>query len=130
MTSKDLDTFIIKERKGRFEILAQVNTMGSDLQVNLLGGKAHIGAIGIGETRSSLRDPKEISATSSVFTFLSHKEDAVVKPMAKELAKRLKRKVVVVAGIHWDGLEMKDIEEIMAVCKMITERIIRKKTDE
>ncbi|MBA4419168.1 MAG: hypothetical protein C0392_14865 [Syntrophus sp. (in: bacteria)] len=121
-----MDTFIIKERKGPFEILAQVNNMGNDLQVNLLGGKAHIGAIGIGEARSSLRDPGEISATSSVFTFVSHKEDAVVKPMAEELAKRLKRKVVVVAGIHWDGLEMKDIEEIMAVCKAITDHIVRK----
>ena len=41
-----------------------------------------------------------------------------------EIAKRLNKKVVVVAGIHWDELSMKEIEIIMEACRTITEKVI------
>jgi gallate decarboxylase subunit D len=124
MKENGRDTFQITEESDGLEVRARVNYMGSDLAVNLLGGEPHIGAVGIGEPRPSMSDPTGTSATGSVFTFLSHKEDEIVKPMAQELARRLNRKVVVVAGMHWHGLGTGQIETVMALCRAITERIV------
>jgi gallate decarboxylase subunit D len=123
-----IESFHITAKSGRFEVEAQINIMGRDLQVNLLGGVGHIGAVGMGEPRSSLKNPMKISSTSSVFTFVSHKEDAIVKPMAEALAKALNRKVVVTAGIHWDGLTQEEISEISSVCEEIIGKIVGKMT--
>ena len=119
-----VQTFVITERSELYEIHAQVNIMGHDLEVNLLGGERHIGAVGMAEPRPSLKDPQERSATSSVFTFLNHKEDEIVKPVAGELARRLNRKVVVVAGIHWDHIPIEGIRAIAEICRRLTERIV------
>jgi hypothetical protein len=116
----------ISEKKGLFEVFAEVEVLGDDLLVILWGGTTpHVGAVGMAEARPSLRDKKMVSATSSVFTFLGHKEDAVAKGMSEELARRLHKKVVVVAGMHWDGLKDREIEEIMKVCQRVQERILK-----
>ena len=99
----------VTEKKDGFEVSAQANVVGDDLAVIIWGGtKPHIGAVGIAEPRPSLKDPKIISATSSVFTFRGHKEDIVAKEMSEELARKLNRKVVVLAGIlgvvYWSAL--------------------------
>jgi len=119
-----MQTFIITERSGPYEVHAQVNILGRDLEVNLLGGERHIGAVGMAEARPSLRDPQQRSATGSVFTYLSHKEDEIVKPVAEELASRLNRKVVVVAGIHWDHIPVEGIKAVGEICRRLTERIV------
>ncbi|MDR2019064.1 MAG: hypothetical protein LBQ00_09450 [Syntrophobacterales bacterium] len=127
-TDRALQTFLISEGTGDFEIHAQVNLLGRDLQVNLVGGANHIGAVGMAEARPSLADPRKSGATSSVFTFLSHKEDEIVKPMAEELAKRLNGKVVVVAGVHREQLSPEGIEVLMGICGRITEKIVKEVT--
>ena len=115
----------ISEKKGNFEVFAQVSVLDEDLLVVLWGGtRSHIGAIGIAQPRPSLKDPKMISATSSVFTFLGHKEDVVAKAMSEELAKRLNRNVVVVAGMHWEELQDEKIEEVIGICQRLKERIL------
>jgi len=115
----------VSERRGRLEVTAWVKALEEDLVVLLFGGaKPHIGAVGMAEPRPSLRDPKEISATSSVFTFLGHKEDVVAKAVAEDLAKALNRKVVVVAGMHWEGLREEEVEEVLGICEALTRRII------
>ncbi len=124
MTGGAVASFLLSEREGSYEIVAQVNALGGDLEVNLFGGVAHIGAVGLAEPRQSLKNPEDWSATGSVFTFLTHKEDGIAKPMAEELARRLKRKVVVVAGMHWDGLDAAGIETVGMLCRRIGERII------
>ncbi|MCX8110678.1 MAG: hypothetical protein N3D15_05470 [Syntrophorhabdaceae bacterium] len=119
-----MDTLLIKEKSGRFEIHAQINIIGDDVLVVITGGREHIGAIGIGQPRPSLQDPDKISATSSVYTFLGHKEDVVAKGLSENLSKGLNKKVVVVAGIHWDNLKKEEIEEILDICSKIEERIL------
>ncbi len=118
-----LPGFKLTERKGRFELFARVDAMGPDLLVTLWGGAAHIGALGMAVPRASLRDPHERSATSSVFTFPGHKEDVTVKLVSEALSGRLNRKVVVVAGIHWDRLQPDEIRHLMEACEALTERI-------
>ncbi len=115
----------ISEKKDNFEVFAQVEVLGDDLLVVLWGGTSpHIGAIGMAQPRTSLKDPKTISATSSAFTFLGHKEDVVAKAMSEELARKLNRKVVVVAGMHWKGLQDEGIEEVIGICQRLKDRIL------
>jgi len=116
--------YSLSEKKGRFTINAQLITLGDDLLVVIRGGKEHIGAVGMAQPRVSLADATKISATSSVFTYVGHKEDVVVKTISEEISKRLNKKVVVVAGIHWDELSSKDIRMIMKLCVKVQEKII------
>lgn len=119
-----MDTFSIKEKSGRFEVYAQIDIIGEDILVVITGGREHIGAIGIGQPRPSIQDPDKISSTSSVYTFIGHKEDVVVKELSENLSKRLNKKVVVIAGIHWDNLKKEEIEEILNLCRKIEVRIL------
>lgn len=114
----------ISGKEGRFEITAVVCPMGNDLLVVFSGGLEHIGAVGMAEPRPSLKDMHRISSTGSVFTFPGHKEDVLAKSFSEELAKRLNRKIVVVAGIHWDDLNGQEIKVILDICGRLKEAII------
>jgi len=46
--------------------------------------------------------------------------------MSEELARKLKRKVVVVAGMHWEGMEDEGMEEVIGVCERLKERILER----
>ena len=118
-------TFTLLEEKDAFRITAIVYELGSDCLVILYGGtRLHIGAVGMAQVRPSLRDPQKTSATSSVFTYLGHKEDVVAKAMSEEIARRVGRNTVVTAGIHWDTLSDKDITTITVICRELTDKIV------
>lgn len=120
-------SFDVAECKGRFEVLAKVFEVGPDCLVILWGGtRPHVGAVGMAQVRPSLRDPNKSAASSSVFTFVGHKEDMVAKMMSEELAKRLGRNTVVVAGIHWDNLTDAEIKIITSLSHSILENIVKK----
>jgi hypothetical protein len=87
---------------------------------------AHIGAVAMAQPRPSLADPRKAGATSSVYTYVGHKEDVIAKTMAEKLTKVLNRKVVVVAGIHWDNLRDEEIEILVNMCNEITEEVMNK----
>jgi succinylglutamate desuccinylase len=67
-----------------------------------------------------------MSATSSTFTYVGHKEDAVVKRISELLASRLKTKVVVSAGIHWDDLTSREIDIIAKLTQKLSAQILKK----
>ncbi len=91
--------FLVEISKGRFRIQGFVQEVGQDLLISTWGGtRFHIGAVGIAIPRPSLKNPKKWSATSSNFTFIGHKEDALVKKISEKLAAQLRRNVVVTAG--------------------------------
>jgi hypothetical protein len=113
--------------KGRFKIEAFVQKVGRDILVSMWGGTLpHIGAVGMATPRPSLRDPKKMSATSSAFTYVGHKEDVVVKRVSELLASRLKTKVVVSAGIHWDDLTPREIDIIAKLTQKLSGQILKK----
>jgi hypothetical protein len=119
------DPFTLSEEKDTFRVTAIVYELGNDCLVILSGGtRLHIGAVGMAQIRPSLRDPQKTSATSSVFTYLGHKEDAVAKTMSEEIARKAGRNTVVAAGIHWDTLSDTDITSITAICRELTNRIV------
>ena len=119
--------FMVSISKGKFKLHAYTQRMGQDLLVSIWGGtRPHIGAVGMAIPRPSLRDPKKWSATSSNFTFIGHKEDALVKGVSEKLATELKRNVVVVAGIHWDDLTAQEIKIIEDLTQKMSDQILKK----
>jgi hypothetical protein len=98
--------------------------VGEDLLTCLWGGsKPHIGAVAVALPRPSLADASVTSSTASIFTLLGHKEDEIVKMVSEQLSTRLKKNVIVAAGIHWDHLDEDAIVEIVENCKWLTEKI-------
>jgi len=119
--------FLVEVNKGRFHIQGTVNEIGQDLLVSLWGGtRPHIGAIGMAVPRPSLKNPKKWSATSSNFTFVGHKEDTIVKKVSERLAARLRRNVVVTAGLHWDSMGIREIKTVQDLAGKMAEEILRK----
>jgi gallate decarboxylase subunit D len=120
-------SFDVSVCEEKFEVSAKVFELGPDCLVILWGGtRPHIGAVGMAQVRPSLRDPAQRAATSSVFTFVGHKEDTVAKMMSEELAKRLGKNTVVAAGIHWDNLTDAEIKIITKLSQSVLEEIAKK----
>ena len=110
--------------EGEYRVHSLSILVGDDFLTCLWGGtQAHIGAVAVALPRPSIADPSTTSSTSSVFSLLGHKEDAVVKMVSERLSARLKRNVVVTAGIHWDNLDQSAIAKIMDNCSWLTDRI-------
>jgi len=76
--------------------------------------------------RPSLKNSKRWSATSSIFTFIGHKEDMIVKKMSEKLAARLRRNVVVVAGLHWEGTTSREIKTIQNLTQKLSDQILKR----
>lgn len=120
-----MQSWHLVEKVDAFEVAAEVRLVGDDLLVVLSGGtRPHIGAVGLAEPRPSLQEPSLTSATSSVFTFPGHREDDLAKQQAEQLARQLGRKVVVVAGMHWDELPAQAIPKVLALCQRLTAAIV------
>lgn len=118
--------FSVEAKRGRFHIHAAIQEVGKDLLVALWGGtRPHIGAVGMAVPRPSLSDPKKWSATSSVHTFVGHKEDMIVKRVSEILAGRLRKSVVVTAGLHWETMTSREIKGVQQLCLRMTGRILK-----
>lgn len=101
---------------GRIAVAITATPIGGDLLVAITGGRAHIGATAVGIRTGG-------PATASVITTPAHREDRVAAPAAEKLAKRLDRTVVVVAGIHYDGITKEEIEATLKLCDGLVEAL-------
>ncbi|SPF44811.1 hypothetical protein SBDP1_500035 [Syntrophobacter sp. SbD1] len=101
-----------KVEEGGFVTEAMLQELGDDYLLSLWGGVAHIGAVAMAQARPSLADPARLSATASVFCYVGHKEDEIVKFVSERLSSALGAKVVVAAGLHWDNLTASGIEQV------------------
>jgi hypothetical protein len=127
MGTDSMKRFFVETSRGRFRIQGFVQQVGQDLLVSIWGGtRPHIGAVGVAVPRPSLKSQKKWSATSSNFTFIGHKEDTLVKTISERLAARLRRNVVVTAGIHWDGITFNEIKAIRNLTQKLTDQILEK----
>jgi len=112
---------IFRTRKGTFDLSASVTRIGEGVVVIIWGGeKPHIGAVAMAQPRKSLKDAEKMSATASVLSIVGHKEDAVVKSVSERLAAVAGNPVVVTAGMHWDGLQAKDIKQVLKNVESLT----------
>lgn len=106
-------------------IEAQVIEAGEDLCIIITGGeKPHIGSVSISIPRPSLADPKLLSATTSTYNFLGHKDDAIGNMISKKIASTLNRKVVVTCGIHLDNISDNQISYVYQVSEMLLKELM------
>jgi hypothetical protein len=111
-------------QEGGFLVEALWQRLGEDYLLSVWGGDPHIGAVAMAQPRPSLTDPDRMSATSSVFCYLGHKEDEVVKEVSERLAAALQAKVVVAAGLHWDDLGPEGIRQVVKNVQALVDCII------
>lgn len=108
------------------KICAQADFMGHDLCVRISGGdQPHIGSISIAEPRESLDGSGRGAATVSTYNYVGHKDYFVSNCVAEALASELRRRVVVVCGIHYDHPTRVQLENVMALAKQIIADIQR-----
>lgn len=119
--------FVVQTQTGAYDIFAVVRRIGSDILVAIWGGeRPHIGAVAMAQPRPSLKDPTLTSATTSVFCYMGHKEDALAHAVATKIASRLNSPTVVTAGIHWDNLDEEGIQAVQANSVLLTEMIVQR----
>ena len=81
---------------------------------------------GLKSSKSFLNWESRPISSSSNFTFAGHKEDTLVKKISGRLAAKVRRNVVVTAGIHWDGITLKEIKTIENLSGKLSDRILEK----
>ena len=109
-----------------YQVQATALLIGGDLVVMVYGGdKPHVGAVAVSIPRPSLDDPGVISATTSVYALVGHKEDELAKKMANKLASFFNRKVVLTAGIHVDNITAEGIRAIENNCIKVMEQLLK-----
>jgi gallate decarboxylase subunit D len=113
--------------RGPCRVVAEARRIGDDILVSVWGGtKPHIGSVAAALPRRSLRDPKRMSATSSVLNFTGHKDDMVSKLFSERIAARLGSNCIATAGIHIDNASGKTIALILRNCETACARMLRR----
>ncbi len=95
-----------------------------DVIVIVGGGRDHIGALSLAIPRPGLQDQCRMSATSSTLTVPGHKDDELTKYVSEKVSAVTERKIVVVAGVHYDDLALADLSIIRELWISLTEKII------
>ena len=97
-----------------------------DVVVELTGGdRPHIGAVALAQLRPSLKNPNEVSATTSVLTCLGHQEDDLARGMASRIAKQAKMNTVVICGIHLDEISEDEIRDVLTGAALLEDEVLR-----
>lgn len=123
--------------EGRYRLwAAAVATHGEGINITIGGGEIpHIGAVAVAVPRPSLKDPSQVSTTTSVYVLMGHKDEALAKPIAERIARAMQQPVVVAAGVHL-GKEgsytasAEEIEKVLQASTILVEELIRRLVDE
>lgn len=114
------------DEKSLFPIRALVHEFSNgDLLVTVEGGISHVGAVGLSLPRPSLSLPGRQRASTSLFTIPGHREDELVKEMSDMIVAATGRIVVLVAGIHFPGLQREDIGGLQREWRKLAQQIAK-----
>lgn len=117
---------IVAAGRGRYRLQAEAREIGKDVLVTVWGGTApHIGSVAMAVPRPSLDNPKNTSATASVFNFIGHKDDRIAVGFAEGVASKLGRNAVVTAGIHLDKMNRSDLEKLLQNAEILLTRLLK-----
>lgn len=96
-------------------ITARVQPLDGGVRVEIYGGtRPHIGAVSVADSAG------KITTTE----FPGHREGVVAEQWAKTLAASRFRPTVVLAGIHYDGLDREGIQKVVAATEgMLTDTV-------
>jgi hypothetical protein len=83
-----------------------VERIGDDYLCRIGGGARHIGAVALSQWRVNRASTESLSVAG-------HKEQCIVERVAETLCTASRRSVTCVAGIHFDSLDRRQIEEIV-----------------
>jgi hypothetical protein len=122
LTEHSINHFQVDQ--GKFPISALLQRIGDDYLLSIWGGAAHIGAVAMAQPRPSLADANRMSSTASVFCYVGHKEDELVRRISERLSAALSAKVVVVAGLHWDNLLHEEIAQVLSNADLLVSMIL------
>jgi hypothetical protein len=110
---------VFKSGVGKYALSASVFSVGDDLQVVIYGGdKPHIGAVALGRLEA------DGNVEIDVLCVGTHREGVVVEPVARHLVRRLRRTVVVSAGMHWDEIDPAGIAHVVDLSRLLADKII------
>ncbi len=116
---------IVSNSKNEYTLQGTVIILDNDDVVVVIGGgRDHIGALGLAVPRPSLQDTSCTSATSSILTMLSHKDDILAKDVSEKIAAATERNIAIIAGVHYDNLPLADLEILRELWLSLTEKII------
>ena len=117
----------IIEGKDRYKVKLTAISSGKELTVIISGGeKPHIGAIAISIPRPSIEDSNKVSASTSVFTLVGHKEDELSKQIAENITKITEKVTVTILGLHIDKATAQDIEYLIQNTQKVVDKLIIK----
>ena len=117
-----MDRYKLTKGEGRTRVNLSAHYMGNDLVLCMYNDNAHIGAVAVGEY-----DHKEQRASTSVITRLGHKDDAIAQEVAHSIAKRTKRPVCAIVGIHIDSATKSEISKILDNARTLVNEFISQK---
>lgn len=113
--------YIKKDHKIYFMLIE----IGDEIIFIVSGGDCpHIGAVAVGIPRSSLKIPNQLSSTISTYVFIGHKDDIIANKIAHIISKRMNKKVVVMAGIHFHHSLERDIRLVVKKSEVICQELI------
>lgn len=101
--------------------------MGDDFNISILGGdNPQIGAVAfaLAVPKNNIINKEGIGTSASLLTVSGNKEDEVVMPVAKKIAKALNSKIVVTCGIHKEKMTMKEINLFMELVNEAVDEFI------
>ena len=99
---------------------------GNDFNISILGGDdSQIGAVALAVPSKKIINNNEVNSTSaSLLTVSGDREDEVVMPVAKKIAKALDSNIVVSCGIHKEKISMKEINLFMQLVNEAVDEFI------
>jgi len=119
--------FAASAGRGRHRVFAAVQILGNDILLSIWGGTVpHIGSVSVTQPRPGITKPEKRSATSSVYNFIGHKDEAVARFCAEKIAAACDKKTVVVAGIHVENASSSDIKTILNNVDRLCVHILKK----
>ncbi|MHA2105389.1 MAG: prenylated flavin chaperone LpdD [Candidatus Hodarchaeales archaeon] len=96
-----------------------------DILIIISGPNPHAGAVSLADPYEKILQDNSsfISASTSSLSKYRHKDSDFTSILSKGIAKEFNRTTVVVGGIHIDNISKETIKEILALPKLLIEKI-------
>lgn len=114
----------VEVRDGPYSLTARVVPMGNDLCVAVTGGLGHVGCAAVAVPHLGLTDPAQTSATVSTLNVTGHRDGMLAERISKRLSASLNCIAAVVCGVHFDGLEQREITRITKLADNLSQTIL------
>lgn len=98
---------------GRTCLNCDVNKIGSDYDITITGGEAHIGCVAL--------------VNNGVYSLLivdGHKEDEIIQPLAKRLCNFKDLTFIIKAGVHLENISINEIDLVLDNNKKIIDILV------